>query len=217
MLKNRHDNRNSTHNNRINVLIAIVFLFAAALVGRLFYLQVLKYNYYLTVANNQQQTEKVLIPERGKIYLVDDQDTTGNGLYPLATNKQFALIYAVPHDIKSPDEAQDIANKLFFVFDQANVETQVDADFAKSDQAELAAELAPTAGLAAADKAAAAAAITHQYNLFHNDKTWLLNRNSKRNEAIDNVKKSEVAAYLEILSRSDSQYAPLEKRSAKMI
>jgi cell division protein FtsI (penicillin-binding protein 3)/stage V sporulation protein D (sporulation-specific penicillin-binding protein) len=215
MLKNRHDNRNSTHNNRINVLIAIVFLFAAAIVGRLFYLQVLKYNYYLTVANNQQQTEKVLIPERGKIYLVDDQDTTGNGLYPLATNKQFALIYAVPHDIKSPDEAQDIANKLFFVFDQANVETQVDADFAKSDQAELAAELAPTAGLPSADKAAAAAAITHQYNLLHNDKTWLANRNTKRNEAIDNVKKSDVVAYLEILSRSDSQYAPLEKKAGE--
>jgi len=49
----------------------------------------------------------------------------------------------------------------------------------------------------------------------HNDKTWLANRNTKRNEAIDNVKKSDVVAYLEILSRSDSQYAPLEKKAGE--
>jgi cell division protein FtsI/penicillin-binding protein 2 len=213
MLKNRRDNRNSTHNNRINILIAIVFLFAAALVGRLFYLQVTKYHFYLDEANNQQQTKKVLLADRGKIYLSDDEDGSGGKtLYPLATNKQFALLYAIPASIKSPAEAQDIANKLFFVFDQDAAGKQVDADFAKSDQVELSAELAPTASLSGADKTAAVAQITRQYNILHADKTWLANRAVKRQAAIDNIKTADTAAYLQILGRSNSQYAPLEKK-----
>jgi cell division protein FtsI/penicillin-binding protein 2 len=213
MHSHRRDNRNSTHNNRINILIAIVFLFALALIGRLFYLQVIKHQFYIAEANSQQQTQHVLIPERGKIYLVDDQSKTGDdALFPMATNKQFALLYAIPHDIKSVDEAQDIANKLFFVFDQPDVETQVDANFAQADQAELAAELLPTASLPAADKKIQTALITHQFNLLHSDKTWLANRAVKRQEAIDNVKKSDIAGYLEIFSRSNAQYAQLKKK-----
>ncbi len=213
MLKNRRDNRNSAHNNRINILIAIVFLFGAAIVGRLFYLQVLKHGFYLAEANSQQQTETTLIPDRGKIYLEDQPSkTTGEVLYPLATNKQFALLYAIPRDIKSQAEAADIAGKLFFVFDEANAGKQVDDSFVQTDQAELAAELAPTASLPADQKKIQAAEITHQYNLLHADKTWLANRAKKRDEAIQNIKDADIAAYLAILSRSDSQYAPLEKK-----
>jgi cell division protein FtsI/penicillin-binding protein 2 len=209
----RRDKHSYLHNNRINILIAIVFLFAAALIGRLFCLQVTKYHFYLDEANNQQQTQKVLLADRGKIYLSDDEDSSGGKtLYPLAANKQFALLYAIPASITSPAEAQDIANKLFFVFDQDNAGKQVDADFAKNDQAELAAELAPTSALSGADKTAAVAQITRQYNLLHADKTWLANRAIKRQAAIDNIKTADIAAYLQILGRSNSQYAPLEKK-----
>ena len=213
MNQNRRDNRESTHNNRINILIAIVFLFALAIIGRLFYLQVLKHQFYLTEANSQQQTESTLIAERGNIYLADDQNKSdGEVLYPLATNKQFALLYAIPRDITSQAEREDIAGKLFYVFDQANAAKQVDDNFLQIDQAELAAELAPVASLPAAEKKIQTDQITHQYNLLHADRTWLSVRAKKREEAIDNIKKSDIAAYLEILGRSDLQYAVLEKK-----
>ncbi|HTX86600.1 MAG TPA: penicillin-binding protein 2 [Candidatus Nanoarchaeia archaeon] len=209
----RGNKSNVTHNNRINILIAIVFLFGLLIIGRLFVLQVLRHGFYLTEANNQQQTETTLIPDRGKIYLADDQGGAGGEtLYPLATNRQFALLYAIPCDIKNQAEAQDIAGKLFFVFDQAAADQQVDDGFAQSDQAELAAELAPTAGLPAAEKKTQTDQITHDYNLLHSDKTWVELRAKKREEAIDNIKQTKIAAYLEILGRRDSRYAPLEKK-----
>lgn len=213
MRPNRRENHNSTHNNRINIIIAIVFLFAISVIGRLFCLQVLQHQEYLAIANSQQQTKSTLIPERGKIYLEDDKNSPGDpALFPLATNKQFALLYAIPVDIKSVDEAQDVANKLYFVFDQAVAEAQVDAQFLASDHAELAAELAPLANLPAADKKTQTDQVTHQFNLLHADKTWLLVRAAKRDEAINNIKTTDIAAYMSILQRSNSQYAPLEKK-----
>jgi cell division protein FtsI/penicillin-binding protein 2 len=213
MNPHKRDNHDAAHNNRINILIAIVFLFGAAIVGRLFYVQIIKHQMYIAEANSQQQTETTLIPERGKIYLEDDKSGPDSSvLYPLATNEQFALVYAIPKDIQNPAEAQDIADKLFFVFDQANVEKQVDDNFVLIDKNELAAELAPTASLPAADKAAQVAEITDRYNLLHADKTWLLNRAKDRQAAIDNIKNTDIADYLAILGRSNSQYAPLEKK-----
>jgi cell division protein FtsI/penicillin-binding protein 2 len=210
---NRRDNRNNPHNNRINILIAIVFLFGLAIVARLFYVQIIKHQAYLTQANNQHNSSTKLMPERGKIYIVDNQhNADSETLYPLATNKQFALIYAVPRDVKNQSEAQDIANKLFFVFDQDDAGKQVDEDFAKSDKAELAAELAPAANLSADQKKSETDRITKQYNLLHADKTWLENRAKKRDEAIDNIKQADVANYVAALSKSDSQYAPLKKK-----
>jgi cell division protein FtsI/penicillin-binding protein 2 len=213
MYKNSRDNHSSAHNNRINILIAIVFLFGLAIVGRLFFLQVVKHQDYLSIANSQQQSKSTLFPERGNIYLLDDRGSSNDQvLYPLATDKKFALLYAVPRDIKSQTEAEDIANKLFFVFDQADAAKQVDDDFAKSDQAELAAELAPVASLPADQKKSETDRINRQYNLLHNDKTWLANRADKKQKAIENIKQADIAAYLQILGRHDSQYAPLKKK-----
>ncbi|MDD4902462.1 MAG: penicillin-binding protein 2 [Patescibacteria group bacterium] len=213
MLKNRRDNQNSTHNNRINILIAIVFLFGSLIIGRLFYLQIVQHRMYSAQADSQQQTEGILIPERGKIYLIDDRDKSSEQvLYPLATNQQFALLFAIPRDIKSPAEAEDIAGKLWFVFDQADAAKQVDDSLAQSDQAELAFELAPTLSLPAAEKKIKADQITHQLDLLHADKTWLAVRAKKRDEALENIKKANIAVYREILGRSDSQYAPLKKK-----
>ncbi|MDD5527462.1 MAG: penicillin-binding protein 2 [Patescibacteria group bacterium] len=212
-IRRQDNNRDSAYNNRINILIAIVFLFGLALVGRLFYVQVLQHQMYLAEASNQQQTESTLVPERGKIYLVDDQSkSSGEVLFPLATNKQFALLYAIPRNIKNREEAADIAGKLFFVFDQADAAKQVDDSFLQSDQTELAAELAPAANLPAVEKKIQTDQITHQYDLLRADKIWLANRAKKRDEAINNIRKADIAAYLEILGRADSVYAPLKKK-----
>jgi len=213
MNPHRHDNRSSNHNNRINFLIAIVFLFTLAIMGQLCNLQILKHGMYLAQANSQQQTETVLQPERGKIYLVDKQSQTGGEtLYPLAINKQFAILYAIPKDIKSQEEAEDIAGKLWYVFGEPKAGKQIDDQFAQSDQAELSAELAPIASIPAAEKKIQTDQITRQYNLLHADKTWLDLRAKKRAAALDNIKQAEITAYLEILNRGNSQYALLEKK-----
>jgi cell division protein FtsI/penicillin-binding protein 2 len=208
MFSSRRENSNQSHNNRINFLIAIVFLFGLAIVARLFYLQIIQHNFYTTKADNQQQTESVLDADRGRILILDDK----NNSYPLADNKQFALLYAIPRDIKDRKEAEDIAGKLYIVFDQADTKQKVDDSFKKVDEAELTAELAPASGLPAAEKKIKEAEITRQFNLLHNDKTWLKVRQKNKDTAEENLQKEIVAGYLEILNRTNSQYAPLEKK-----
>jgi|WetSurMetagenome_2_1015567.scaffolds.fasta_scaffold15832_3 cell division protein FtsI/penicillin-binding protein 2 len=208
MYSPRREKSDQSHNNRINFLIAIVFLFGATIIARLFYLQIIQHNFYTTKADNQQQTESVLSADRGRILLLDNK----NNFYPLADNKQFALLYAIPCDIKSKKEAEDIAGKLYIVFDQADAKQKVDESFKKADEAELAVELAPAAGLPAAEKKIKEAEIMRQFNLLHNDKAWLKVRQKNKDAAEENLQKEIIAKYMEILSRTGSQYAPLVKK-----
>lgn len=208
----KRDNRDSLHNNRINFLIAIVFLFGFLIVGRLFYLQVFKHSFYIAKANGQQQTESTILPERGQILMLDRYKTGADVTYPLAANRQMALIYAIPRDVKNKAEAEDIANKLFFTFDLANTQKTIDDNFQKIDDADLGAQLAAADPLSGAEKKAAQAEITNKFNLLHNDKTWLAGREKKKADELDILKAGIISAYEEILSRSESQYAPLEKK-----
>jgi cell division protein FtsI/penicillin-binding protein 2 len=100
--------------NRWRLVVAIVFLLSASLVYRLFRLQVSQGDSYTAMAANQQQVSSRLKPERGKIYFTDN--TNGQEkLYPVATNKYFALLYAVPKEISDP---KGVAEKLYKFFDE---------------------------------------------------------------------------------------------------
>ncbi|NCO79718.1 hypothetical protein GW884_00285, partial [Candidatus Falkowbacteria bacterium] len=87
------------NNNRINLIMAIIFLFAGAIIFRLISLQVASYDYYLSLASNQQQFFSLLEPKRGRIFLQDDANNSGSALYPIATNKDFALLYGALYPI----------------------------------------------------------------------------------------------------------------------
>ncbi|MFA5935384.1 MAG: penicillin-binding protein 2 [Patescibacteria group bacterium] len=70
-----------------------------AVMLRLGYLQILEHGTYAALASDQHDLEAKLLPERGKIYVRDEVD---NKLYPLATNRDSWLIYAVPRNMKDP-------------------------------------------------------------------------------------------------------------------
>lgn len=83
-------------------MLVLVFIIGA----RLFQLQVLQYGYYSDLAKAQHGFYKPQSPERGKI-LVKDQFS--DQLFTLATNEKKGMIFAIPKDIKNP---QDAASKL---------------------------------------------------------------------------------------------------------
>ena len=64
----RKDRKNG-NGNRINILIAIVFLLCSLLAVRLYKLQVSQYALYSSRAQNQHERESRLLPERGEIFL----------------------------------------------------------------------------------------------------------------------------------------------------
>lgn len=82
--------------------LAIIFLvFTAAVIVRLFALQVLGNSFYKNLAENQHEFSKTLYPERGQIFV-----STQNGAdsVPVVTNVERDLVYAVPPEI--PDKQQ---------------------------------------------------------------------------------------------------------------
>lgn len=103
--KNRRKEKTSS-DWRINLLIVIPFLATLVIFVRLFDLQILKSSYYTALAQGQSKIFEDLMPERGEIFV---KDKYSENFYPLATNHQLYLIYAVPKYIENPD---DVALRL---------------------------------------------------------------------------------------------------------
>lgn len=83
--------------NSLRVVSVFILLAASIIIIRLFVLQVLDYKYYSTLALNNHEIYKQLYPRRGSILLQDIRDKSKE--YPVAVNRQYYLLYAVPRDI----------------------------------------------------------------------------------------------------------------------
>lgn len=92
--------RSGKKDNRMIFLITIIFLFNLAIIIRLFVLQIKNHNFYVALASNQYDIYEKLLPERGEIYL---EEATGE-LYPLATNKDYFLVFAEPRLVENKEE-----------------------------------------------------------------------------------------------------------------
>lgn len=104
---------------RIYVLIVFVFLLGSGVITRLFFLQILQYDYYSVLAQDQQQFLQTLFPKRGEVFMQDlssSQRSDEEHYFSLAVNKEFKQIYAVPRDI-SNEEKEDLSNKLSYILD----------------------------------------------------------------------------------------------------
>lgn len=124
-------------NPRLRLFAALIFLLLGGIVYRLYFLQIAQGDWYSALASNQHQISSLLQPQRGKIMLhekLKGQDQ----LYPLATNKEFSFLYAVPKDIEEPAV---LAEKLFTFFDKPQLEAQVKAEMEKGSQSSLRAEI----------------------------------------------------------------------------
>jgi len=108
-------------NPRLRLFAALIFLFIGALIYRLYFLQIAQGDWYSALATRQHHTASLLSPQRGNI-LLHEQLGGQDHLFPLATNKDFAFLYAVPKDISKPLE---VAEKLFDFFDRPRLEDEV--------------------------------------------------------------------------------------------
>lgn len=190
MLNNRraHLRRTNKENNgRLKLILAIIFLSAGLLVLRLFDLQILKYELYTALASDQHQVFSELKPNRGKIFYQDNKAGELQKLYAVATNKEFALVYAVPNLIQN---SEDTAQKLYEIFDKASVEAEVekvlkDDPYFKETTEPLVAE------------------------------EWQAReeyKKIKREAEIESRKKTVIDAYLLKLNKKNDPYEPLKKK-----
>jgi cell division protein FtsI (penicillin-binding protein 3) len=91
---NRKENFSETKSWRIYGLAGFVFFVGLCIVGKLYFLQVVRYQTYKALADSQHQDIQQLDAKRGQIFLHDNND-----LYPLAVNKDMQMAYAVPREI----------------------------------------------------------------------------------------------------------------------
>ncbi len=98
---------NQTIITRTNILQSIIFLFILAVIGRLFYLQIIKNKYYFDLGLSQRGVEQEVKPERGRI-LALSSETEAEQFYPLAVNKVYYEVILNPSKITRPQNMADI-------------------------------------------------------------------------------------------------------------
>ena len=93
-----------TPNKRLYILAAILFLWVVAVLGRLVYLQVIKYQFFLNLASRQHGRTVEVDPRRGTIY-----DRNGA---ELAMSIDVDSVFAVPSEIPDQDSTAQVLAKV---------------------------------------------------------------------------------------------------------
>ena len=91
-------------NWRINLTLVFIFLFGAAILSRLVYLQIIQADFYSALAKGQQNFFIKTQGERGKIFFQNHE-------LPVATNKANYFVYASPPEIPQ-EEKESVAEAL---------------------------------------------------------------------------------------------------------
>ncbi|MFH1233709.1 MAG: penicillin-binding protein 2 [Patescibacteria group bacterium] len=197
------------NNNRINLIMAIIFLFGGAIIFRLFSLQVMQHDYYLATASDQQQISSLLEPKRGRIFFQDSAKNSGDNLYPIANNKDFALIYTVPKNVK---QANAIAEQFYLIFKEQEVIKEVDKFFKKEDNDRLAIELSAIGDLVGDEKKIKEDEIRKNLAILFSDKVFQELRLVKKEAEIKARKEKIITEYLVKLEKVNDPYEPLEHK-----
>lgn len=95
--------------DRLGVLSVVVVLMTAALIAKLFDLQILDHAFYAALAKDQHELIKDLQPERGRIFVKErgGDVLSGTGLYAVAENQELSLVYAIPKRITDPEQTAE--------------------------------------------------------------------------------------------------------------
>lgn len=113
-----------SEDSRIKYLMLAIFVIGLATIAQLYRLQIVQNDYYTDVAKRQQEVNATLEPKRGRIFLSEASASNGSDeLYPLATNKQFALVFARPNKITNP---MAVAEGFYKVYNEQKVINEVE-------------------------------------------------------------------------------------------
>lgn len=93
---------------RARFLLMGLFVIGAIFILRLFWLQIIQYNYYVAEANKEHQAKFALTADRGKIYA---QDGEGK-LAPLVLNEPVYLAYVDPQEASDKNKIVDTMRQV---------------------------------------------------------------------------------------------------------
>lgn len=196
--------------NRINIIMAIIFLLGGGVLFKLFSLQVLNYDIYVAKANGQHQVSGVLEQERGRIFIQDgNKINEENKLYPLASSKKFVSLYAVPKNIKN---APLIAEQLYAIFKEEQTIKEVGYLLEKEDKEILESKLDDLRNLPEEERMIAEQKIIRAEESLKAGKDYQIIRTARIEEEIKKIKESIIKKYLEALTKENDPFELLEQK-----
>ncbi len=92
---------------RSRVLLLGLIVVGAIFIMRLFYLQVIKHDYYVAKAQETQVTKFTIPAKRGMIYAKD-----GSGMAPLVMNEPVYTVYADPSEVEEPEKVEALLRRV---------------------------------------------------------------------------------------------------------
>ena len=197
-------------NNRINLVLAIIFLLGGSIIYKLYILQIKNYDLYIARAQGQHQSLDILTPKRGEIF-IENNVNNEKDLYTMATNKEFAFLYSVPKNITKADELSEI---LYTFFKKENVEKEVEEIFEEEDEERLKKEIDFVKNTIRDPKERLFKAMEvkkeHEERL--KDPEFLELRQLKREKEIEERKNKNISEYLSKLNKKNDPYEPLEEK-----
>ena len=100
---------------RLKVLTFFIFILAAIVISRLFYIQILNGKFYQAQALGQQAGFKEISGDRGQVFLSNSKETRGQfdseQVKSLAINQDSWLLYTVPSQIEDKQEFSKIISQ----------------------------------------------------------------------------------------------------------
>lgn len=216
------------YNNRINIVLAVVFILVASVVYKLYDLQVDEHDLYTALASAQHQTSAELKPERGGIYMQnasaadkraegEESGSIRDDLLPLATNKDYALVYAIPQEVNDLAVQKEYSEKLYNIFDRERVIEEVEEYFEKKDKEELETELEALdkEELGEEEKRKKEKEIEERHERRKESQEWQESRQQEKENRIEEKKESILQKYLDIFKKRNDPYHPLKKKVDK--
>src|SRR3989344_5270007 len=104
----RHHASNEIRGGRILFLAVCLALAFIAIMGRLFFIQVIAHYRYQKLADDQHLRKADYTAQRGQVFAHDHTNEPGDALYPLAVNKTFYEVYIVPNEISQPVNTAEV-------------------------------------------------------------------------------------------------------------
>jgi len=93
--------------SRPRLLAILTLVIMTIFVGRLFYLQIIQHDYYVTEANKEQLKQLVIPAKRGEIYAMD----SGNPV-KVVLNETVYTVFADPKVVEKPNDIVDVIHKV---------------------------------------------------------------------------------------------------------
>lgn len=93
--------------SRARILAILTFVIMAVFIVRLFYLQIIRHDYYVTQANREQLKQLIIPSKRGQIYAMD-----GSTPVPLVLNQAVYTVFADPKIVDEPQKMTDTIRRV---------------------------------------------------------------------------------------------------------